>query len=142
MPNAADLTAAAQAAINLSDALVVVSQTLVDIAHDRMTATPPGLTLDQYRELVMHHAAVVGNAATIRQATALDLGRDVQKSIAALKDASDTLKARTKTLSDIQNLVDRDAKVLVAVGSLATLIASPSLMTIGAVISAAADVAK
>jgi hypothetical protein len=142
MPAAEDLIAAARAAIGLSDALVSVSQTLVDIAHDRMIASPPTLTLDEYRDLVMHHASVVGNAATIRQLTALNLGQNIQASIGALKDVTGALKARIATLATVQHIVDKAAKVLIAAGSLATLVATPSLMTVGAVLTAAKDVAS
>ena len=135
-----DMIAAAKAAIGLGDALVGVSQTLTEIAHDRLTATPPTLTLDQYRDIVMHHASVVGNAATIRQTTALNLGQNIQQSTAALTDVTSRLTARIATLASVQNIVDKAAKALVAVGALATLAATPSLMTIGAVLTAANDV--
>lgn len=141
MANAADMQAAAAAAIKLSNALVTASQKLVDEAHDRMDASPPTLTLAQYRDLVAHHASIVGNAATIRQTTAVDLGQTAQQSMVGLQNATNELNARMATLAKVQDIVDKAAKVLVAVGSLATLVASPSLMTVGAVVSAVADVA-
>lgn len=142
MANAADMQAAATAAIKLSDSLVTASQKLVDEAHDRMDANPPTLTLAEYRDLVAHHASIVGNAATIGQTTALDLGQAAQQSITGLRAATEKLNGRMAALASVQNIVDKAAKVLVAVGSLATLVATPSLMTVGAVVSAVSAVAE
>jgi hypothetical protein len=136
MASQTDMVAAAQTAITLGNTMVTASQTLVDNAHAQMTATPPTITLDQYRDLVMHHAAIVGNAATIRQTAAVDLGSNIQTDTAALKQVTATLNGQLAGLKSVQNVVDKASKVLVAAGSLATLVATPSLMTATAVVSA------
>lgn len=142
MPNPTDMIAAANAAIATSDALVAASQALIDNAHVQMNASPPTLTLDEYRELVLHHAAVVGHAATIRSTTAIDLGSQIKASTGALLAVTAKLNDAMASLATIQNVIDKAAKVLVAVGSVATLVASPTLMTIGAVVSAVTAVVE
>lgn len=142
MPNSTDMLAAAKAAIDAAGALVKASQALIDNAHAQMTATPPTLTLDQYRVLVDHHAAVVGNAATIRQTAAIGLGQNIKQEVAALQATTDKLNQQMARLAEVQNVVDRAAQVLVAVGALATLVASPSLMTADAVVTAMAALAS
>jgi hypothetical protein len=132
----AETLAAARAAIETADALVTASQTLVNNAHTQMTARPPTMTLEQYQALVNQHAVVIGNAATIRHTVALELGANVQQHIAALQQAANKLNSQIAALARIQNVTDRAAKVLIAAGAVATLIAAPSAITVGAAVTA------
>jgi len=136
MSNAVGAFAAARATIDTAAALVKASQVLVDNAHGQMAATPPTMTLEDYRDLVTHHAAVIGNAATIRHLTALDLGANIRHDTAALRATSETLHQQIAALASAHNVVDRASRVLVATGALATLAAAPSLMTVDAVVTA------
>ncbi len=136
MAHSTDLFAAAKVVGDIAAALVKASQTLVDNAHAQMTAAPPRLTLDDYRDLVNHHAAIVGNAAMIRQVTALDLGPSIKHDTAALRATTDKLNQQISALANIENVVDRAARLLVAAGALATLVATPPLMTVDAVVTA------
>jgi hypothetical protein len=128
--------AAAQAAIDAASALVNASQALVNNAHAQMTATPPTLTLDGYREVVNQHAEVVGKAATIRQTAALDLGAGIEQSVTALQATTAALNQRMAKLATIQNAIDRGAQVLAAAGALAALVAAPSLAAVEGVVTA------
>jgi hypothetical protein len=127
---------AAKAAIDAAAALVRASQLLIDNAHAQMTATPPTLTLDDYRDLVNHHAAVIGNAAMIRHATVLDLGASIKHDTAALRATTETLNQQITVLALVPNVVDRASRVVVAAAVLATLTTAPSLMTVDAVVTA------
>jgi hypothetical protein len=140
MTDPQDPIAVAQAAVDAADALVKASQTLVDNAHAQMQATPPTMTLDQYRSLVDHHAAVVGNAAAINQATSILISRNVPQLLASLAGATADLNNKMAVLEKIQNVLDTATNVLIAIGALATFAASPSLMTITAVVSAINDI--
>ena len=140
MSTPADSRAAAKAAIATADVLVKASKALVDKAHDQMVATPPVVTLEQYRILVSQHAVVIGNAATVRQTVALELGADMQQHIAALQQATTTLNNQIAALGAVNNVFDRAAKVLVAAGALATLVAAPSVATVGVVLGAVSEI--
>src|SRR5262249_10520820 len=122
--------------IDASSALVQASQTLVNNAHTQMTAMPPTMTLDGYRDVVNQHAEVVGKAATIRQTAALDLGASIPQAIAALRDATETLKQRLARLATIQGVIDRGAQVLAAAAALAVLVAAPSFAAVDGVVTA------
>ena len=140
MSTPADSRAAAKAVIATADALVNASKALVDKAHDQMVATPPAVTLEQYRVLVSQHAVVIGNAATVRQTVALELGADIQQHIAALQQATTTLNNQIAALGAVSNVIERAAKVLVAAGAVATLVAAPSVATVGVVLAAVSEI--
>lgn len=127
---------AAKVAIDAAAALIKASQLLLDNAHAQITATPPTLTLDDYRDLVNHHAAVTGNAALICHVTVLDLGATIKHDTAVLRATTETLNQQITVLASIPNVVDRASRVLLATAALATLTAAPSLMTVDAVVTA------